>query len=86
MKFNSNKLHNFTISANNITNQKEVKVKELLIGMGIGFMVGAIAVKTNKCLADKVEMGVEKGKEIIEDISDEIKTQTAKTKKEKQEG
>ena len=43
-------------------------MKELLIGMGLGFVVGAIAVKTNKCLADKVEMGVEKGKEIIEDI------------------
>ena len=64
---------------------KEEKVKELLIGMGLGFMVGAIAVKTNKCLADKVEIGVEKGKEIIEDISEEIKTQTAKAKKEKQE-
>lgn len=60
-------------------------MKELLIGMGLGFMVGAIVVKTNKCFADKIEMGVEKGKEIIEDISDEIKTQTAKAKKEKQE-
>jgi len=66
-------------------NQKEEDVKELLIGMGLGFMVGAIAVKTNKCLADKVEMGVEKGKEIIEDISEEIKTQTTKAKKDKQE-
>lgn len=60
-------------------------MKELLIGMGIGFMVGAIAVKSNKCFAEKVEMGVEKGKEIIADITDEIKTQTAKAKKEKQE-
>ena len=60
-------------------------MKELLIGMGLGFMVGAIAVKSNKCFADKVEMGVEKGKEIIGDITDEIKTQTAKAKKEKQE-
>ncbi len=60
-------------------------MKELLIGMGLGFMVGAIAVKTNKCLADKVEMGVEKGREIIDDISNEIKTQSAKMKKEKQE-
>lgn len=49
-------------------------MKELLIGMGLGFVVGAIAVKTNKCLADKVEMGVEKGKEIIEDISSEVKS------------
>ena len=49
--------------------------------MGLGFVVGAIAVKTNKCLADKVEQGVEKGKEIIEDIKDEVKSQ-AKQKKE----
>ena len=57
-------------------------MKELLIGMGLGFMVGAIAVKTNKCLAKKVEMGVEKGKEIFDDISQEVKTQTTKAKKE----
>ena len=57
-------------------------MKELLIGMGLGFLVGAIAVKTNKCLADKVETGVEKGKEIIGDITEEIKAQTNKTKKE----
>lgn len=56
-------------------------MKELLIGMGLGFMVGAIAVKTNKCLAEKVEMGVEKGKEIIDDIKDEVKTQSQKAKK-----
>ena len=60
-------------------------MKELLIGMGLGFMVGAIAVKTNKCLAEKVEMGVEKGKEIIDDISSEIKEQSTKIKKEKEE-
>lgn len=56
-------------------------MKELLIGMGLGFIVGAVAVKSNKTLANKVEMGVEKGKEIIEDIKDEVKTQN-KTKKE----
>lgn len=58
-------------------------MKELLIGMGLGFVVGAIAVKSNKMLADKVEMGIDKGKEIFEDISGEIKTQTSKNKKEK---
>ena len=57
-------------------------MKELLIGMGLGFIVGAVAVKSNKCLADKVEMGVEKGKEIFTDIKDEVKTQTQKAKKE----
>ena len=56
-------------------------MKELLIGMGLGFIVGAVAVKTNKCLAEKVEMGIEKGKEIIDDISEEVKSQ-AKSKKE----
>lgn len=59
-------------------------MKELLIGMGLGFMVGAIAVKTNKCFADKVEMGVEKGKEIIEDIKEEVKTQSQKMKKQEE--
>ena len=47
-------------------------MKELLIGMGIGFIVGSIMVKTNKCYANAVEKGVEKGKEIIEDIKDEV--------------
>ena len=53
-------------------------MKELLIGMGLGFMVGAILTKTNKCFAEKVEVGVEKGKEIIEDIKGEVKAQTKK--------
>lgn len=57
-------------------------MKELLIGMGLGFMVGAIAVRSNKMLAEKVDMGVEKGKEIITDIKDEVKAQTSKAKKE----
>ena len=51
-------------------------MKELLIGMGLGFIVGAVAVRNNKCLAEKVDMGVEKGKEIIDDISQEVKSQT----------
>lgn len=50
-------------------------MKELLIGMGLGFIVGAITVKANKPFGDTVEKGVEKGKEIIEDIADEIKSQ-----------
>ena len=57
-------------------------MKELLIGMGLGFMVGAIAVRSNKMLAEKVDIGVEKGKEIINDIKDEVKAQTSKSKKE----
>ena len=59
-------------------------MKELLLGMGIGFVAGAIMVKTNKCFAEKVEQGVEKGKEIVEDIKDEIKSQSNKTKKQEE--
>ena len=55
-------------------------MKDLLIGMGIGFVVGAIMCKTNKSMSDCVEKTVEKGKEIITDIKDEIKTQTNKAK------
>lgn len=47
-------------------------MKELLIGMGIGFVVGSIMVKTNKCYSNAVENCVDKGKEIIEDIKDEV--------------
>lgn len=59
-------------------------MKELLLGMGIGFVAGAIMVKTNKCFAEKVEQGVEKGKEIVEDIKDEVKSQMNKLKKQEE--
>lgn len=59
-------------------------MKELLIGMGLGFMVGAIAVKSNKMLAEKVEAGVEKGKEIISDIKTEVENQKTKPKKQEE--
>ncbi len=55
-------------------------MKELLFGMGIGFVVGAVMCKTNKCVSDAVEKSVEKGKEIVTDIKDEVKTQTNKNK------
>lgn len=60
-------------------------MKELLIGMGIGFVVGCIACKTNKPLADAVENGVDKGKEIVEDIKDEVKSQMQKQKKQQED-
>ncbi|MBE5741363.1 MAG: hypothetical protein E7351_02425 [Clostridiales bacterium] len=60
-------------------------MKELLIGMGIGFVVGAIMVKTNKPFADKVEKCVEKGREIADDIKDEVKSQANKAKKQENE-
>lgn len=59
-------------------------MKELLLGMGLGFIVGAITVKSNKCFADKVEQGMEKGKEIVTDIKDEVKSQMNKSKKQEE--
>ena len=57
-------------------------MKELLIGMGIGFVVGAITCKTCRPFSQTVEKGVEKGKEIVEDIKDEIKSQSKQKKQE----
>ena len=56
-------------------------MKEFIIGMGIGFVVGAIMVKANKPLSDTVEKGVDKGREIVEDIKGEIESQQEKSKK-----
>ena len=53
-------------------------MKELLIGMGIGFVIGAVTCKTNKPFAEAVDKGVNKGKEIVEDIKDEIQSQAKK--------
>ena len=53
-------------------------MKELLIGMGIGFVIGAVTCKTNKHFAEAVDKGVNKGKEIVEDIKDEIQSQAKK--------
>ena len=48
-------------------------MKEFLIGMGIGFMVGAVMVKSNKDLSKAVEKGkdmveekIEQGKDFVE--------------------
>ena len=62
-------------------------MKEFLIGMGIGFMVGAVMVKSNKDLSKAVEKGkkmveekVEEGKDFVEEniIKPKKKTSTAK--------
>lgn len=55
-------------------------MKELLIGMGLGFVVGAVVCGTCKPMQTTIEKGVEKSKEIVEDISDEVKAQTNKMK------
>ena len=63
-------------------------MKDFLIGMGIGFMVGAIMVKSNKDLSKAVEKGkkvveekVEQGKDFIEENIAKPKKSTANTKK-----
>ena len=53
-------------------------MKELLIGMGLGFVAGAIVCKMNKPFGETVEKGIEKSKEIITDIADEVQTQAKK--------
>ena len=40
--------------------------------------------KTNKTFAEKVEQGMEKGKEIVTDIKDEVKSQMNKSKKQEE--
>ena len=62
-------------------------MKDFLIGMGIGFMIGAVMVKSNKDLSKAVEKGkqaveqkVEQGKEFIEDNITKPKKQSS-TKK-----
>ena len=63
-------------------------MKDFLIGMGIGFVVGAIMVKSNKDLSKAVEKGkqvveekVEQGKEFIEEkIAKPIKKSNATSK------
>ncbi|MBQ7797763.1 MAG: hypothetical protein IJ371_01415 [Clostridia bacterium] len=63
-------------------------MKDFLIGMGIGFMVGAIMVKSNKDLSKAVEKGkkvveekVEESKDFIEENITKPKKQTSTTSK-----
>lgn len=62
-------------------------MKDFLIGMGIGFAVGAIMVKSNKDLSKAVEKGkqmveekIEMGKDLIEENISKPKKQSS-TKK-----
>lgn len=43
-------------------------MKDFLIGMGIGFAVGAILAKSNKTVGDTID----KGKKMIEEKAEEI--------------
>ena len=56
-------------------------MKEFLIGMGIGFMVGAIMVKSNKDLSKAVEKGKDMVEEKIEQGKDFIEENVIKPKK-----
>jgi len=63
-------------------------MKEFLIGMGIGFMVGAVMVKSNKDFSKAVEKGkdvveqkLEQGKEFIEEKISKAKKKAVPTKK-----
>ena len=63
-------------------------MKEFLIGMGLGFVVGAVMVKSNKDLSKAVEKGkqmveekVEKGKDFIEENIVQPKKNSSTTKK-----
>ena len=63
-------------------------MKEFLIGMGIGFMVGAVMVKSNKDFSNAVEKGkdvveekIEQGKDFIEENIIKPKNKTMPAKK-----
>ena len=65
-------------------------MKDFLIGMGIGFAVGAIMCKTNKPVADAVQKGkklveekVEEGKDLIQEKLQENKSNSTKKSKSK---
>ena len=55
-------------------------MKDFLIGMGIGFMVGAVMVKSNKDLSKTVE----KSKQMVEDKVEMVKDVISDSKPKKQ--
>lgn len=67
-------------------------MKELLVGMGIGFVIGAVMVKSNKDLSSAVEKGkkvveekMEEGKQFIEEKIIQPKKTENKTNSQKKE-
>ena len=43
-------------------------MKEFLVGMGLGIVAGMVICKVNKPVSDVVEKGVEKTKEMVEEL------------------
>ena len=56
-------------------------MKDFLIGMGIGVMVGAVIVKYNKCFSNAVDKGKQMVEEKVEQSKDFIEENIVKPKK-----
>lgn len=63
-------------------------MKDFLIGLGIGFAIGAVMCKTCKPVAEAVQKGkkiveakIEEGKEVVEELKSQNSQKVSKTKK-----
>ena len=63
-------------------------MKDFLIGLGIGFAIGAVMCKTCKPVAEAVQKGkkiveakIEEGKEVVEELKSQNSQKASKTKK-----
>ena len=56
-------------------------MKDFLIGLGIGFAIGAVMVKSNKDLSKTVEKGKQMVEDKVEIVKDMISEKTQKPKK-----
>ena len=56
-------------------------MKDFLIGLGIGFAIGAVMVKSNKDLSKTVEKGKQMVEDKVEMVKDMISEKTQKPKK-----
>ena len=63
-------------------------MKDFLIGLGIGFAIGAVMCKTCKPVAEAVQKGKkiveakrEEGKEVVEELKSQNSQKASKTKK-----
>ena len=63
-------------------------MKDFLIGLGIGFAIGAVMCKTCKPVAEAVQKGkkiveakIEEGNEVVEELKSQNSQKASKTKK-----